>query len=64
MHSGKKWGNWEAPCWEMLVFGGKFCLFVHKNIKTVFKFGGLRSRKITFFQAVGIVMHRGAQTAY
>ena len=27
----KKCGNWEAPSQEMMVFGGKFCLFVHKN---------------------------------
>ena len=35
-HCGKKWVNWEAPCWEMLAFGvkfgGKLCLCVHKNI--------------------------------
>ena len=37
-HSGKKWGIWEAPCREMLVFGGKFwnlegncAFFVHKK---------------------------------
>ena len=23
-HSGKKWAIWEAPCWEILEFGGKF----------------------------------------
>ena len=26
-HSGKKWGILEAPCQEMLVFGGKFWNF-------------------------------------
>ena len=41
-HGWKKWAFWEAPCWGMLVFGGKFenlegnCTFyVHKNTQIV-----------------------------
>ena len=35
-HNGKKWGIREAPCWEMLAFGGKIwreiVLFLYTKI--------------------------------
>ena len=40
-HGGKKYGNWEAPSQEMMVFGGKFWNlvgnFVFLYIKTHYK---------------------------
>ena len=50
---GRDWGSppaqWEKVGnlggQEMLVFGGKLCRFVHKNILTVFKFEGLLAVK-------------------
>ena len=35
-----------------MEFGGKLCIFVHKNITCVYKFGGLLAGKFRFFQTV------------
>ena len=42
----------NVDIWREILnkFGGKLCLFVHKNIKIVFTFGGLLARKLTFFK--------------
>ena len=56
-HSRKKWGIWEAPCREMLVFGGQFwnlerkcAFFVHKTYKLCLNWR-LACQEIKFFSS-------------